>query len=142
LNYLTRFIFNSIKFCKPNLIIKKNFSDSDNPFRPDGELAKEAEEFVHQLKEKEEQTVAEILNTKTSSSSIKPSEPLSPTKSEKEPNKSTDNASNVVVVASEVENSSNKQDNAAESVAPPTENGTSDKPKKNKTKSKCGCSIS
>ena len=31
-----------------------NFSDSDNPFRPEGELAKEAEEFVQQLKEQKE----------------------------------------------------------------------------------------
>jgi hypothetical protein len=105
-------------------------------------LAKEAEEFVHQLKEKEEQTVAEILNTKTSSSSIKPSETQSPVKSEKEPAKSTDNASNVVVVASEASNSPKKQDNVTEPAAASAENGTSDKPKKNKTKSKCGCSIS
>ena len=41
----------------PKLIVYFDYfsSDSENPFRPDGELAKEAEEFIHQLKEKETQ---------------------------------------------------------------------------------------
>lgn len=134
-------------------------SDTDNPFRPEGELAKEADEFVHQLKVKAEQEVADIINTKTSSSDIRVETtieeetiaakvaPKSPTKSEQTKLLSSDNAINVVVVNEQKQSESpTKQvaDNntpAPATTTAPSSNGI-DKPKKQKTKSKCGCSIS
>lgn len=96
-------------------------------------MAKEAEEFVHEYQEKKEQEVAEIIKQQTSSSSLKPTEanaegsdvkgvlvevvPGSPAKT---------NGDVVVPVAAEETPAENKDD----------------KKKKNKTKSKCGCTIS
>src|SRR5690349_5879205 len=52
-------------------------SDSDNPFRPEGKLAKEANEFVHALQVKQEHDTSEIiertLNTSVASTSSKKS---------------------------------------------------------------------
>lgn len=149
----------------PELLLTRNkdfvYDDTDNPFRPEGELAKEADEFVHQLKVKAEQEVADIINTKTSSSDIRVETtttieeetiaakvaPKSPTKSEQTKLLSSDNAINVVVVNEQKQSESpTKQvaDNntpAPATTTAPSSNGI-DKPKKQKTKSKCGCSIS
>jgi hypothetical protein len=40
----------------------------DNPFRPEGELAREAEEFVKELKIKEEQKVNDLIQTSLNNS--------------------------------------------------------------------------
>lgn len=124
----------------PELLLTRNtkefvYHDSDNPFRPEGELAKEAEEFVHEYQEKKEQEVAEIIKQQTSSSSLKPTEPEA--KAE---------GSDVKEVLVEVVPGSPAKANG-DAVAPVAAEETpaeskDDKKKKNKTKSKCGCTIS
>lgn len=108
-------------------------SDCDNPFKPDGELAKEAEEFVHEFQEKKEQEVAEIIKQQTSSSSLKPEV----TQTE---------GSDVKDVLVEVAPGSPAKANG-DAVAVPDakaeETSVENKDvKKKKTKSKCGCTIS
>jgi hypothetical protein len=39
-----------------------DFDETDNPFRPEGDLAKEAEVFVHELKVKAEKEVNDIIH--------------------------------------------------------------------------------
>ncbi len=127
-------------------------SETDNPFRPEGELAKEAQEYVQQLKEKAEQEVNQIINNKTmSSSSIGHHNPSANADCNNEhtaPEISktdliTPPATPIAASVKPVEESTPILANQ-EQLASPTNisNGNADKQKKPKTKSKCGCSIS
>lgn len=138
----------------PELLLTRQkdyvYDDSDNPFRPEGDLAKEADEFVQQLKQKEQQELKEMVETKTTPSKANPEAEVSataaavapvssPTKSyDNSQPKSSDDASNVVVVSTDAPKV------AVEAQTPTVvSNGTPEpKLKKSKTKSKCGCSIS
>lgn len=143
----------------PELLLTRNkdfvYHDCDNPFRPEGELAKEAEEFVQQLKEQKEQEVAEIINTKTSSSNINPDASVdektigetvpalvqSPSKVSNG-RKSSDQADNVVVVNTPKTTAEAPAETSTTNAETPETPATNVKPKKTKTKAKCGCSIS
>lgn len=63
-----------------NFCVFFNSESLDNPFRPEGQLAKEADEFVKQLKIKEEQKVQEIIQTSLNNS-INTTSAASPSKS-------------------------------------------------------------
>lgn len=145
-------------------------SEKDNPFRPEGELAKEAEEFVQKLKEKQEQDINQILNATVSSTTPLPS-PNATLKLQDNAEQSTaapsviDNASQPVSPSSKHEDSTSN--NKPESAAPQQQQQTQSTPvnnesstktqqspsskkekeaanggQKKKTKPKCGCLIS
>ena len=135
---MAKIILNRSRINVSKLIYFTNdFSETDNPFRPEGELAKEADEFVQQLKEKAEQEVNQIINIKSASNISEAAQVSTPVAAEPEPVKSDSSAAETTA-APEVAP-------AVEAEAKPSEvpvdeaKATTKKPK---TKSKCGCSIS
>lgn len=126
----------------PELLLTRNtkefvYHDCDNPFKPDGELAKEAEEFVHEFQEKKEQEVAEIIKQQTSSSSLKPTEPEA---AKPEGSDVKDVLVEVAPGSPDKANGDAVADSDAKAEEASAEN--KDAKKKKKTKSKCGCTIS
>jgi hypothetical protein len=151
----------------------------DNPFRPEGSLAKEAEEFVKELKIKEEKKVNELIQTslnnsvnvstshnqtvldlttvnvsitQNTSTAAAPVNNQSPSKSNKPPSndpislpstpKQPAAANNTT--ATTVNNNTPAPTTPAskKSAEPAAAADANKKPKKEKTKAKCGCSIS
>jgi len=126
----------------PELLLTRQkdcfYDETDNPFRPEGELAKEADEFVQQLKEKAEQEVNQIINIKSASNISEAALAPAPVATEQEPVK-TESTVAETATASEVAPAAAVEAEAKPSEAPADEIKTTKKPK---TKSKCGCSIS
>ena len=140
----------------------------DNPFRPEGQLAKEADEFVKQLKIKEEQKVQEIIQTSLNNSinttsaaspsksinidlsgvNVSVSNTTTPAKSHNNNNVSSPTKSPTTTV-NPPSSPKNTATTTPTNTKPAADNNSSkkdDKKKKkssdDKTKPKCGCTIS
>ena len=144
--------------------------EPDNPLmrkkKTPEELAKEAEEFVQKLKEKQEQDINQILNATVSSTTPLPSpnstlikdvtvsleQPASPINEKQQPppqspiNRKVDAAINLPTPPERTETSpvkSNQNDNKKTTTDVPTiSNKAKEGSEKKKTKPKCGCVIS
>ncbi|CAF1039214.1 unnamed protein product [Brachionus calyciflorus] len=123
--------------------------ESDNPFRPEGNLAKEADQFVKELNTKKEREINEIIKNTSlnTSASLSVTELQQPNEVEikKNANESSPVKSKSDVVSLPEPRTPEKKVQAE--VKPVEEVKIDNKPeneekKKKKVKSKCGCLIS
>ncbi|RNA02543.1 hypothetical protein BpHYR1_023200 [Brachionus plicatilis] len=127
-----------------------NADENDNPFRPEGSLAKEADEFIKELNTKKEREVSEIIkNTSLNNSNTLSVNELmhQPNDAElartaNEPQKPAEKP-DVVSLPQVTEPETRELDNPAPVEQPQTPSTTENgQKKKKKVKSKCGCIIS